>query len=82
MGADGAQGMRELHDKGAVTFAQDEQSCVVFGMPREAIALGAADVIASPRDIRQQLQWQFSQGAESGATASPKKSVPPPARFS
>jgi two-component system chemotaxis response regulator CheB len=61
MGADGAQGMRELHDKGAVTFAQDEQSCVVFGMPREAIALGAADVIASPWEIRQQLQWQISQ---------------------
>jgi chemotaxis response regulator CheB len=33
---------------------------VVFGMPREAIALGAADVIASPEEIRYQLEWQLA----------------------
>jgi two-component system chemotaxis response regulator CheB len=60
MGSDGAEGMRELHDRGAVTFCQDERSCVVFGMPREAIALGAADVIASPEEIRYQLEWQLA----------------------
>ena len=43
MGADGAQGMLTLKRAGAQTVAQDEKSCVVFGMPREAIALGAVD---------------------------------------
>jgi two-component system chemotaxis response regulator CheB len=35
--------MSEMKDAGAVTFAQDESSCVVFGMPKEAIKLGAVD---------------------------------------
>ncbi len=43
MGDDGARGMKEMHDAGAKTVAQDEASCVVFGMPKEAIKLGAAD---------------------------------------
>jgi two-component system chemotaxis response regulator CheB len=42
MGADGAKAMREMRDAGSYNFAQDEASCVVFGMPREAIAAGAA----------------------------------------
>ncbi len=42
MGADGAQAMREMRDAGAWNVCQDEASCVVFGMPREAIARGAA----------------------------------------
>jgi two-component system chemotaxis response regulator CheB len=45
MGDDGARGMKLLHDAGARTLAQDENSCVVFGMPKEAIALGAVDEI-------------------------------------
>ena len=45
MGKDGAAGMLEMKQAGAHNFAQDEASCVVFGMPREAIALGAADEI-------------------------------------
>jgi two-component system chemotaxis response regulator CheB len=42
MGADGAKGMLAMREAGAHTIAQDEQSCVVFGMPKEAIKLGAA----------------------------------------
>jgi len=42
MGDDGAQGLLEMRNAGATTIAQDESSCVVFGMPKEAITLGAA----------------------------------------
>jgi two-component system chemotaxis response regulator CheB len=45
MGADGAKGLLQMKEAGAKTIAQDEQSCVVFGMPKEAIKLGAADRI-------------------------------------
>ncbi|MCX5827450.1 MAG: chemotaxis response regulator protein-glutamate methylesterase [Deltaproteobacteria bacterium] len=45
MGADGAEGLKEMKDAGAGTIAQDEKSCVVFGMPKEAIKLGAADKV-------------------------------------
>jgi two-component system, chemotaxis family, protein-glutamate methylesterase/glutaminase len=47
MGKDGAQGMLEMKNAGAYNFAQDEASCVVFGMPREAIAIGAAHEVAA-----------------------------------
>ena len=50
MGSDGAQGLLRLHRSGAHTIAQDEASCVVFGMPREAIALGAAAQVLIHRD--------------------------------
>ena len=43
MGDDGAHGMKELHDTGALCIAQDEASCVVYGMPKEATKLGATD---------------------------------------
>ena len=45
MGDDGAEGLKELHDAGARTIAQDESSCIVYGMPKEAVALGAVDFI-------------------------------------
>jgi two-component system chemotaxis response regulator CheB len=45
MGDDGARGMKEMHDAGATTIAQDEHSCVVFGMPKEAIKLDAVDQV-------------------------------------
>ncbi len=44
MGDDGAKGLLEMRNAGARTVAQDEESCVVFGMPREAIQLGAAEM--------------------------------------
>ncbi|WP_444813773.1 protein-glutamate methylesterase/protein-glutamine glutaminase [Variovorax arabinosiphilus] len=46
MGKDGAEGLLRMRKAGAHTLAQDEASCVVFGMPREAIAIGAADEVA------------------------------------
>ncbi|MFO1321775.1 MAG: chemotaxis response regulator protein-glutamate methylesterase [Burkholderiales bacterium] len=51
MGKDGAAGMLEMKKAGARTFAQDEASCVVFGMPREAIAIGAVDEVVSLKDM-------------------------------
>ena len=45
MGDDGARGMLEMKEAGAVTIAQDEDSCVVFGMPKKAIELGAVDKV-------------------------------------
>jgi two-component system chemotaxis response regulator CheB len=55
MGKDGAQGMRQMHDAGAYTFAQDEQTCVVFGMPREAIAAGGVDEVLPLGDIARKV---------------------------
>ena len=45
MGNDGAKAMREMKDAGSYNYVQDEASCVVFGMPREAIVHGAADEV-------------------------------------
>lgn len=51
MGADGAEGMLEMRENGALTIAQDEHSCVVFGMPREAIERGGASMVMSPNEV-------------------------------
>lgn len=51
MGDDGAAGMKELFDVGAHTIAQDEASCVVFGMPQEAIKLGGVRKVVSLEEI-------------------------------
>ncbi|MCX5806860.1 MAG: chemotaxis response regulator protein-glutamate methylesterase [Proteobacteria bacterium] len=53
MGDDGAKGMREMKDAGAFNIAQDESSCVVFGMPKEAIKLEAVDKIVPLEGIVQ-----------------------------
>lgn len=45
MGDDGAKGLLEMHDAGAKTIAQDEKTCIVFGMPKEAVKLDAVDII-------------------------------------
>jgi two-component system, chemotaxis family, protein-glutamate methylesterase/glutaminase len=55
MGADGAQGLLEMHQRGAHTIAEDEKTCVVFGMPREAIRLGAADEVVPLDRIAQAI---------------------------
>jgi len=51
MGKDGALGLKEMKEKGALTIAQDKESSVVFGMPAEAIKMNAADKIFSPKEI-------------------------------
>jgi two-component system chemotaxis response regulator CheB len=51
MGDDGARGLSEMKAAGAHTIAQDEATCVVFGMPKEAIARGAADKIVPLQNI-------------------------------
>ena len=55
MGCDGAQGLLELSQAGGLTFAQDEASCVVYGMPAQAVKLGAARYILPPASIAQEL---------------------------
>ena len=55
MGNDGALGIRSLHDAGAQTLAQDEKSCVVFGMPRAAISLGGVGKTVPLAQISQEI---------------------------
>jgi two-component system chemotaxis response regulator CheB len=55
MGDDGARGMKEMHDAGAITVAEDESTCVVFGMPKEAIKLGGVDKIIPLDRIPQEI---------------------------
>lgn len=55
MGDDGAAGMLEMHKSGAHTIAQDEATCVVFGMPKEAIARGGVDEIVPLPDIPRRI---------------------------
>jgi two-component system, chemotaxis family, protein-glutamate methylesterase/glutaminase len=55
MGDDGARGLKEMLDAGAHTLAQDEASCVVFGMPKEAIKLGAAQQVMSLDSIPEHI---------------------------
>ncbi len=63
MGDDGAAGMWEMHQAGASTLAQDEQSCVVFGMPKEAIARGGVEQIVPLQEMSKHLlSWLSSQG--------------------
>ena len=55
MGNDGAKGMLHMHQNGAKTIAQSEESCVVFGMPREAIKLGGVDAVVPLEEISQSV---------------------------
>ncbi len=61
MGKDGAQGMLEMKRAGAYNFAQDEETCVVFGMPKEAIELGGVDEIVPIQNMAQRVMSRFRQ---------------------
>lgn len=56
MGSDGARGLKELRDKGAITIAQGEKSCVIFGMPRSAIEREAVDFVWELEEMGQNLK--------------------------
>jgi two-component system chemotaxis response regulator CheB len=62
MGDDGARGMAEMHEAGAFTIAQDEKSCVVFGMPNEAIKRGGVDEIISLENIASRVLEKGKRG--------------------
>ena len=62
MGHDGADGLLAMRSAGAVTLAQDEASCVVFGMPREAIERGGAQIVSPLKKIHEHL-LAFASGA-------------------
>ena len=55
MGSDGALGLLEMKKRGAMTIAQDEESCVIFGMPKEAIATGAVDKVVPLDSIPKEI---------------------------
>jgi len=59
MGNDGAQGMKEMHEVGAFTIAQNEETCVVYGMPREAVSKGGVDDILPLGSIAKRVTTLF-----------------------
>jgi two-component system chemotaxis response regulator CheB len=64
MGGDGAKAMKEMKDAGSYNFVQDEASCIVFGMPREAILHGAADEILPLTEIAGALLHKLSSSTD------------------
>ncbi|HEY3281982.1 MAG TPA: chemotaxis response regulator protein-glutamate methylesterase [Armatimonadota bacterium] len=62
MGADGAKGMLDMRQSGAHTIAEDESTCVVFGMPKEAIKLGGADEVVPLPQIPQAVMRALQEG--------------------
>ncbi|MBF0484650.1 MAG: chemotaxis-specific protein-glutamate methyltransferase CheB [Candidatus Omnitrophica bacterium] len=62
MGKDGAKGMREIKLRGGKTIAQDEASCIVFGMPKEAISLGVIDRVCPMNEIANDIMDIFNKG--------------------
>jgi two-component system chemotaxis response regulator CheB len=61
MGDDGARGLLEMKQAGAVTVAQDEASCVVFGMPKEAIKLGGVDHVMGLEQLHEAVMGRFGR---------------------
>jgi two-component system chemotaxis response regulator CheB len=70
MGDDGAQGLFEMKEAGATTIAQDEASCIVFGMPKEAISRGAVSVVVPLEQIASAALSVQSRQAAAGTIRS------------
>jgi len=62
MGRDGAMGLKHMKEAGAFTIAQDEKTCIIYGMPKAAVELGAVEKILPLQDIPGELMRQVSQG--------------------
>jgi two-component system chemotaxis response regulator CheB len=69
MGVDGAAGLLHLRQSGASTLAQDEDTCVVFGMPREAIRQGAAQEVVPLQHIGRRLEQLASNSVPTAVGA-------------
>jgi two-component system chemotaxis response regulator CheB len=67
MGADGAKGLLEMKNAGSYNIAQDEESCVVFGMPKEAINIGAIHAVRPLRDIAAEIIHQLNKREKKAA---------------
>lgn len=77
MGCDGAQGMRKLKEAGAATIAQNEETCVVYGMPHAAAQLGVVDRVLPLEKIPEAILMQLRQGTTvNGARMAPAEAVP------
>lgn len=61
MGKDGAKGIKEIHDNGGFTIAQDEESSIVFGMPKVAIELGGIDKVLPLKEITKKLLYSLNR---------------------
>jgi two-component system chemotaxis response regulator CheB len=70
MGADGVDGLRSVRAAGGASIAQDESSCVVYGMPREAVRAGVVDAILSTREIINYLIALHAGGLHAGQRSS------------
>jgi two-component system chemotaxis response regulator CheB len=68
MGADGARGLLAMRENGARTLAQDEESCIVFGMPKEAIRLGAVELVAPLADMARHIIEALAETRAGGET--------------
>lgn len=65
MGKDGAEGLKEMHDRGAYTLGQNRESCAVFGMPGAAQSLGAVDRLLPPDGIADEIIRYYSNNKQS-----------------
>jgi two-component system chemotaxis response regulator CheB len=63
MGRDGAEGLRRLREAGGLTVAQDEETSIIFGMPGEAIRVGAAEYVLSPEQIAELIRSMVTSGS-------------------
>ena len=66
MGKDGAAGLKRMHDRGALTIAESERSCVVFGMPKSAIEMGGADLVVDASEIGSIIEKRVGELEDNG----------------